>query len=125
MQYAYRLQYNIPRGPIEKFEDLTEYELEYELILRHEHSQFIKDLYSNDDIDISKGSFERDMRTDPRLYAEMKRKIEAGETVDIQLPDDSNVPRYSTMHTTRVSDYVTGDVESLNPADVFGRVFGG
>lgn len=125
VQYAYRLQYNIPRGPIEEFENLTEYELEYELILRQEHAQFLRELDEPDHIDISKGSFAKGMRTDPAIYADLKRRIEAGEAIDITLPDDSNVPRYSHRHVPQKVSPTSSDVEIVKPEDVFGRMFGG
>jgi len=80
---------------------------------------------SDDSIDLDKGSFERNMRTDPKLYADMKKRIESGEEMHITLPDDSNAPRYSMRYAVKQEPTQESDFEIVNPKDVFGRMFGG
>ena len=120
------MQYNIPRLPVERTEDLTEYEFEYELILRHEYYEYLKDLRSSDSIDMAKGGVDREIRADPEVYEALKKKIEAGEPLDFKLPDATNLPRMSQILAGRQQEEAEQpDFEPVRPEDVFDRVFGG
>lgn len=125
-RYSYRMQYNIPRVSIERTEDLTEYEFEYELLLRNEYQEFLKDLRAGDPIDISQGSLDKEIRTDPDIYESLKKKAETGEFIDFKLPDDSHLPRLSTMRRSKEEQQkLPDDFEPVKPEEIFGRVFGG
>lgn len=123
-RFAYRVMYSIPRVPIDQTENLTEYEFEYELILKHEYELFLEDLRSGNPIDLSNGNFGRSMRTDPEIYDYYKKKIEDGKPLDIKLPDTSNVPRLSQMKGEKIEPQKS-DLVQVNPEDVFGKLFGG
>jgi hypothetical protein len=107
-------------------EDLTEYEFEYELLLRNEYCEFLKDLRADDPLDFSQGSLDREVRTDPEIYNSIKRKSEAGEFIDFKLPDDSHLPRLSTLKRSKEEKReLPDDFEPVKPEEIFGRVFGG
>jgi hypothetical protein len=121
------MQFNIPRVPVEQTEDLTEYEFEYELILRQEYYEYLKELRQNDPVDMSQGSVNREMRTDPEVYDALKKKIDAGDHLNFTLPDTSNLPKMSEILAMRQGaseQTIQSELEPVNPEEIFSRVLG-
>lgn len=128
-RYFYRVQYNIPRVPVERTDELTEYEFDYELLLRNEYYEYLKDLRAEDKVSLDGDGFEKEIRTDPELYESIVKRAEAGEFIDFKLPDDSNLPKLSQRMGGHQDDSVQSqqpdDFVPVKPEEIFGRVFGG
>jgi hypothetical protein len=127
------MQYNIPRVAVDRTDELTDYEFDYELLLRTEFYAYVKSLNEDGSIDIvtkgNKAGFGKEMVTDRAFYANVQKMLEAGEKVDLgTIPDDSNVPRFSQRMQKTADDKkaeteqssTNDDIEELDPKKFFG-----
>lgn len=110
--------------PIGETDDLTEYEYEYEMLLQSEFHRYIQSIREPDNIDPNDGVSESEITMDPELYDSIRDRAERGEFIDFVLPDDSDAPRLSDRNKTK-PESADDDFETVNPDDVFGKLFGG
>lgn len=110
--------------PIGETDDLTEYEYEYEMLLQSESHRYIRSLQEPEHIDPNSGTSESEITMDPELYDSIRERAERGEFIDFQLPDDSDAPRLSDRNKPKAAES-NEEYEPVNPANVFGKLFGG
>lgn len=139
-RYAYRQLYNMPRISIDRIDEMTEYEFDYELLLKSEYLNFLEHMNDNDTADTEydianlRGGVSKSMQTDPDLYDEIKRRIEAGEPIEFgPLPEDgikwseklAGVKISVPVDPSEISEAVTAedaDFESVDLTSIFGGV---
>jgi hypothetical protein len=89
-RYLYRRRFNIPRVPVERTDELTNYEFEYEWLLEKAFYDIQEDIKNKREIRTSDGSFARNLSTDEDEYQRIIEMIENGEEVDLEIPDEPN-----------------------------------
>lgn len=75
--------------PVDRTDDLTEYEFEYEYLLEEAYNEWIADSINKQKVNLSDGSIDRTFSMDPDEYEYIRELAEQGEYVDFEIPKDA------------------------------------
>lgn len=75
----------------------------------------MKSIQTPNRINPADGVSETEMTMDPEVYDDYIERINKGEFIEFNLPDDTNVPRLSERQSKKEENY-----ETVNPDEIFG-----
>ena len=109
------MKYNIPRVSIDRTDELTEYEYDYDMLCHYEFNARLEYADQFDPFEAGTTT-DKGMRTDPLLYQELKQQLEEGGDLDYLLPEDygSGPTLSSILHEKELGE------EPVDPDEVFG-----
>lgn len=111
-RYWYREKYKISRVSVDRTDELTDYEFEYEFLQEIAYKQHMDDMINQRhiDIDSQNNSFERGFSMDEDEYNHIADLAESGEEIDFEIPKDAPTGK-------KFSEVVNGRASEQEPSD--------